>query len=186
MKTLSGRILKLLGWKLKGEFPDIKKSILIFAPHTSYIDAVFGKLYLNEIGIKHNFLSKKGLFFFPMNIIMKKYGGIKLGGNDNTNAVYQVAKIIEENPEMHLVMSPEGTRSKVFRWKKGFVYMAQKANVPIIVGFMDFKKKELGIRGVIYDTSNINKVMSQLNEFYKGISGKHPQKFALNKTKYKK
>ncbi len=33
MKTFSGQLLKLLGWKITGQFPDIKKAILIFAPH---------------------------------------------------------------------------------------------------------------------------------------------------------
>ena len=183
MNTFSGKILKLLGWKLVGEYPNIKKSILIFAPHTSYLDSVFGKLYLNEIGLKHNFLSKKELFFFPMNLIMKKYGSIKLGGNDNKNAIYQVADIISRTDEIHIVMSPEGTRSKVSRWQKGFYYMAEKAKVPIVVGFMDFKKKELGIKGVVSDTKNIKPVMRQINELYKDVSGKKPNNFALEVVK---
>ena len=64
MTTISGYILTIvLGWKIKGEFPDVRKSIIIFAPHTSYYDALFGKLYLNELGIKHLFLSKKSFSF---------------------------------------------------------------------------------------------------------------------------
>jgi 1-acyl-sn-glycerol-3-phosphate acyltransferase len=64
MKTLSGQILNQLGWKITGEFPEIKKSVTIFAPHTAHIDAIYGKLGFSEMGVKFLFLSKKELFFF--------------------------------------------------------------------------------------------------------------------------
>lgn len=59
---------QVFGWKLQGEFPDIPQSIIVVAPHTSYWDAVIGKLFLRSAGIKHKLLSKKELFFFPANI----------------------------------------------------------------------------------------------------------------------
>ena len=66
MKTIAQIILtKILGWKIKGEFPDINKSIVIFAPHTSYYDCLYGKLYLMTTGVEYKFLSKKKFFKFP-------------------------------------------------------------------------------------------------------------------------
>jgi hypothetical protein len=51
MKSISGFMLSdVLGWKIKGEFPDVKKSIIVFAPHTSYHDALYGKL--SKFGIE--------------------------------------------------------------------------------------------------------------------------------------
>ncbi len=182
MKTFSQYIFKgVLGWKFKGEFPDIKKSIVIFAPHTSYFDALYGKLLLNEIGIKHIFLSKKELFFFPMNVAMKWYGSIPVGGVINKNAIYQVTQMFEKAKELHIIVSPEGTIKKVVQWNKGFYYMALKANVPIIVGYIDYKKKEIGIKGVIDNLENINAVMHQINSLYKDVTAKYPEKFHLNK-----
>ena len=182
MKTISQYIFKgVLGWKFKGEFPDVKKSIVIFAPHTSYFDALYGKLLLNEIGIKHIFLSKKELFFFPMNVAMKWYGSIPVGGVINKNAIYQVTQMFEKAKELHIIVSPEGTIKKVVQWNKGFYYMALKANVPIIVGYIDYKKKEIGIKGVIDNLENINAVMHQINSMYKDVTSKYPEKFNLNK-----
>ncbi len=48
-------LTKLLGWKVNGTFPDIKKSIVIFAPHTSYYDGLYGKLYLMTTGVEYKF-----------------------------------------------------------------------------------------------------------------------------------
>lgn len=72
MKTISGFILtNVLGWDIIGEFLDIKKSIIIFAPHTVYGDAVYGKRALHEIGLKHTLFIEKKFFFFPMNMVMR-------------------------------------------------------------------------------------------------------------------
>ena len=59
MKTLSGKILKIIGWKVSSNFPDVKKSITIFAPHTSYWDGFYGKLFLMQFDIDYKLLSIK-------------------------------------------------------------------------------------------------------------------------------
>ena len=143
MKTISGKVLERLGWNITGEFPEIKKSIIIFAPHTAHIDALYGKLGITELGIKYKFLSKKELFFFPMNLLMKKFGSIAVRGVKNQNAIYQVAEMLNNSDELHIVISPEGWIKKVSDWNKGFYYMAVKAQVPIIVASLDYKEKEM-------------------------------------------
>ncbi|NLA25458.1 MAG: glycerol acyltransferase [Bacteroidales bacterium] len=181
---ISGFILKnLLGWKIIGEFPNIKKSIVIFAPHTSYYDALYGKLFLNEIGINHNFLSKKELFFFPMNIVMRLFGSIPVDSLKYGNTIYEISHLIEVNKSLHIILSPEGTRKKVLKWNKDFYYMAYRAKVPIVVGYLDYKKKEIGIKGVIENLENVNTLMNQINIMYKDISAKYPEKFSLELVK---
>jgi len=184
MRTISGFILtKVLGWKVKGEFPNVDKSITIFAPHTSYYDALYGKLLMNEIGVKHKFLSKKELFFFPMNILMKWYGSIPIRGIIGRNAIYQITKLFEETKSLHIIISPEGTFDKCPKWNKGFYYMATKAEVPIIVAYLDYQKREVGIKGIIERPENINTVMYQINTMYDDITAKHPENFLLEKIK---
>jgi len=82
---------------------------------------------------------------------------------------------------LHIVLSPEGQMARTDHWKKGFYYMANKANVPIVVGYMDYKKKEMGIKGVIYNTDDVGETMRQICAMYKDVSGKYPEKFALDK-----
>ena len=179
MRTASGKILKILGWKLVGEFPDIKKSITIFAPHTSHIDALYGKLGITELGIKYKFLSKKELFFFPMNLVMKKFGSIAVRGVVGKNAIYQVVDLLNNSDELHIVLSPEGTIKKATKWNKGFYFMALKADVPIVITSIDYEKKEIEIKGIIYEVTDFQSVMKQINEMYKEAKGKYPEQFAL-------
>lgn len=180
MKTFSGRILKILGWQIKGESREIKKSIIIFAPHTSYWDAFYGKLCLNELGINHKFISKKELFVFPGTFLMNKFGAIPVDTTNGKTIILSIADKLHISEELHIIISPEGQLAKTTKWKKGFYYMAQRADVPIVVGFVDFKKKEVGIKGVIYDIKNINSVMQQINKMYKDVTGKYPNNFALD------
>ena len=110
---------------------------------------------------------------------MKKFGSIAVRGVKNKNAIYQVVDLLNNTDELHIVISPEGWIKKVANWNKGFYYMALKAKVPIVVTYLDYKEKEMGIKGVIYDIEDYNSVINQINTMYKGVSGKCPEQFIL-------
>jgi len=54
----------------------------------------------------------------------------------------------EKRKSFHLAITPEGTRGLVSKWKMGFYHIALKANVPIQLAYIDYGKKELGIKVV--------------------------------------
>lgn len=180
MKTISGKILQHLGWKITGDYAGLQKSVTIFAPHTAHVDFLFGKLGYTELGVKFNFLSKKELFFFPMNLVMKALGSIPVRGVKGKNAIFQIAEMLNNTEELHVVVSPEGWIKKVNKWNKGFFYMAQKAHVPIVVSTLDYSKKEMGVKAIIYDTSDFKTVMIKINSIYGEVQGKNPDEFALH------
>ncbi len=179
MKIISNIILNLQGWKVVSEFPNIDKSVIIFAPHTSYWDGFFGKLFLMQFDVNYKFLSKKELFKFPLNIFFKLYGSIPV--SENKEYINEITKLFENNEKLHIVLSPEGQLLRTNHWKKGFYYMASRANVPIIVSYVDYKKKEMGIKGVITETSDLKKTMIAIGNMYKDINAKYPKYFALDK-----
>jgi 1-acyl-sn-glycerol-3-phosphate acyltransferase len=183
MKTISGFIYSsLLGWKINGKFPDLKKSVSIVAPHTSGWDAFIGKLYFNEIGLKYYVLAKKELFTFPLGIVMRAVRAIPIDRKGRKNDyVNQIVKRINNSDEIHIIISPEGTRDKVSRWKKGFFTIAKEANIPVVAIYIDYEKKEMGVKGVISDLSDINSVMQQIYNMYQDVKGKFPEKFSLEK-----
>jgi len=179
MKKISKYLLKLFGWKIKGEFPDIEKSIIIFAPHTSYWDGFYGKLFFMQNTINYKFLTKNEFFKFPLNLFFKAFGSIPV--YKNKEYVNQVVELFNNNKEFHIVLSPEGQLARTDHWKKGFYYMAEKANVPIVVGYIDYKKKELGIKGVIAETNDIKQTMFEINEIYKDVNAKYPGEFTMDR-----
>ncbi|OYT15151.1 MAG: glycerol acyltransferase [Bacteroidetes bacterium 4572_77] len=172
-------VLKLLGWTSLDEFPPIKKSVIIFAPHTSYWDGFFGKLYFMSINVNYKFLSKQEFFTFPLKYVFSAFGAIPVI-RDKTY-IDQIVQLFKANKELHIILSPEGQLPRTDHWKKGFYYMANKANVPIIVGYIDYKNKEMGIKRVIRDTSNMKETMENISLMYKGVQAKYPKDFALDK-----
>jgi 1-acyl-sn-glycerol-3-phosphate acyltransferase len=178
MKTISRYILvNLLGWRIAGKLPDIKKSVIIFAPHTSYWDGLYGKLYLMQLDVNYRFLSKKEFFKVPLKYFFKIYGSIPV--SKTKGDIDYVVELINIRHELHIVLSPEGQLAKTIRWKKGYYYMAVRANVPIVVGFIDYKRKEIGIKGVIDNINSIESVRREVAELYSDVSAKYPEKFSL-------
>ena len=115
-----------------------------------------------------------------MNIAMKLYGSIPVGGVNNNNTIYLVSQMFNNARELHIIISPEGTRKKVTKWNKGFYSMALRTNVPIIVGYIDYSKKEIGIKGIIDEIKDIDTVMQQINQMYKDVTAKYPERFSLD------
>ncbi len=179
MKTFSGIILRIFGWKIIGDLPNFDKSVLIFAPHTSYWDGFYGKLFLMQFDVNYKFLSKKEFFRFPLNLFFIFFGSIPV--SKNKEFINEIIELFNSSKNLHIVLSPEGHLAKTDHWKKGFYYMAKGANVPIVVGYIDYKKKEMGVKSVIKDSSDINKTFKQISTLYKNVNAKYPDKFTLDK-----
>lgn len=174
-------MLKLKGWKMVGEIPeDIKKSVTIAAPHTSIEDFFIGRYYYWYIERPVRFLVKKE-FFKPdcLGWLLRKLGGIPVDRSRASNVVSSVVEQFGKYDELNVVITPEGTRKRTEHWKKGFYYIALKANVPIIVGFMDFGNKICGTGPLIYPSGDFDADFKIIEDFYRGMKGKYPERFNL-------
>ena len=170
--------LKLKGWKYTAEIPaDLKKFVLIAVPHTSNHDYPLAQAAFYLMGIKVRFLAKKSLFDGPFGKLFYKWGGIPVDRKSNTNLVDQLKERFDNEEELALVLSPEGTRKRVDSWKSGFYYIAKGANVPIACGFLDYEKKIAGIGPIITDLSDFDEVKRTIRGFYKTIKPKFPENF---------
>ncbi|OFX20744.1 MAG: hypothetical protein A2033_03390 [Bacteroidetes bacterium GWA2_31_9] len=178
---VSGTILKLMGWKIEGSFPNIDKAIVIVAPHTSMMDFVLGRLCFNSLGIYVNFLIKQELFFFPLGFILRGLGALPVARDQKNNMVEKVSQLFRSKKRMFLVITPEGTRKKTTNWKRGFYLIAQRAKVPIYLGAVDYKKKVMIIGSEFQITGDANTDMNSIKKFYIGVTAKHPENFSIGK-----
>ena len=94
-----------------------------------------------------------------------------------TSVTDQMVGQFNRRKEFQLAVTPEGTRKRVNDWKKGFYYIAQKANVPILMAYFDYKKKEAGFKGVFYPTGDADKDIRDIREHYRGVTACHPENF---------
>lgn len=182
LKYIARFILKQLGWKIVGEIPPgVKKFVIIEAPHTSYHDFYIGRLAFYMLGVKAKFLIKKEVFIWPFGRFIKALGGIPVNRGSSNNTVKEVAQIFARHEALAVTVTPEGTRKRVTKWKKGFYYIAERAGVPILLGYLDYGKKEGGIGPMIIPKGNFEEDFKQIEDFYRGIEAKYPEKFNLSK-----
>jgi 1-acyl-sn-glycerol-3-phosphate acyltransferase len=163
---------KVLGWYIKGVmYAEIKKSVIIVVPHTSWFDFLIGVFARGVIGLEMNFVAKKELFRFPFGGYFRWMGGAPLNRHKNENKVDAIAAMFKEREVFRLAIAPEGTRKKVDHWKTGFYYIALKANVPIVAVAFDYGKKELKIAEPYYLTGDKDQDFKVLEANYKGVIG---------------
>jgi len=180
MKKICSFILKLVGWKTYLKTPDVPKAIICVAPHTSNWDFIIGKIFYWSYGHTAHFMIKREWFIFPFNLIMKPLGGIAVGGERNKLLVDEVVKLFNENEKFQIAITPEGTRQRTIKWKKGFYHIAVKAGVPIILCYLDYEKKVISFEKIFYPTGDEKVDLQEIMEFYRDKKGRFPKQFALN------
>lgn len=162
-----------MGWKIEGIFDEnIKKSVLMIVPHTSWHDFYLGIFTRGIVGLEMNFIGKKELFSFPLGFYFRWMGGAPIDRRGSLNKVEAIAKIFAKHKEFRLAISPEGTRKKVNKLKSGFYYIALEANVPIIPVAFDFGTKTVKIGEAFYPTSNYENDLKFLLNHFKDVNGK--------------
>jgi 1-acyl-sn-glycerol-3-phosphate acyltransferase len=181
MKTIAGLILKLLGWKITGSIPaDVRKSVMIIAPHTSQWDFIIGRLAYWKLNLKARFLIKKEFFFFPLGYILRMFGALPVDRSKGFNIVTQSIDILNKFDDIVIIITPEGTRKRNDNWKKGFYFIAHKAEVPIIIGFLNYKDKIAGIGPSLYPSGNFEEDFKFIEDYYrKHAFARHPKRFNL-------
>ncbi len=132
-RTLGSIGLKLVGWKLVGKMPDVPKFVIIGVPHTSNWDAITATLAMLASGFRYTFLIKKEWFFWPLGPIFKALGGFPVDRSKGSDVVKQLTDYIEKTEKVCIGIPPEGTRSKVEKYKTGYLRLAYAANVPVFI-----------------------------------------------------
>ena len=173
MSKLIGKLLlNLIGWKLAGNYPyELDKKIIVAAPHTSNWDFPIGILIRTQIGEPIKFIGKAPLFKPPLGWIFSWLGGIPVDRTKSTNFVDATVKKINSEKILTILISGEGSRKKVEKFKTGFYHMANLAKVPIIPMVVDGIKKEFRFEAPFYPTGNANKEIPLLEKIFEGIAG---------------
>lgn len=168
-------ILKLSGWRIHEHQPDgVRKAVICVAPHTSNWDFVIGKIAFGHYGIPTKFLIKKELFIFPFGILLRQLGGLPVDRNKKSNITQQAITYFNSHDDFYLVFTPEGTRDYQPNWKKGFYHIALNANVPIYLGFIDYKNKTGGFDGLFIPTGDAEKDVLEIKRRLEKYTGKRP------------
>lgn len=119
-----------------------------------------------ELRLQLYWMGKHTLFPFPFAGFMKWLGGIPINRAKSHNVVYEIVSQFKSNDSFVVLVPPEGTRSRVTEWKTGFYHIANNAEVPILMGYVDAEKKEAGFADFFYPTGQLEDDMKEIRGFY--------------------
>lgn len=174
LKALGRFGLGMLGWRLTGEVPDRPRVLFVVAPHTSNWDWVIGMFALLGVGFKINYLAKHSLFFWPLGKIIRATGGEPVVRSDAGDVVDQLVRQFESHEVLYYGLAPEGTRSKVERWKTGFLRVAQRTEVSLVLVSFDYEKKEIHIGPEYQPVGEIDQDIQSVMQYFSQFQGRNP------------
>ena len=177
-KALGKLLLPLIGWRVEGELPQAKKFVLIVAPHTSNWDLPIGLICAHALGLlayrRYGFMAKASAFRGPFDTVLKWLGGIPIQRDAAHDVVQQFVDIFNSSDELMLIITPEGTRKHRPYWKSGFYRIALKANVPIVMAYLDYKRHAAGVGLSFTPSGLIANDLEIIRNFYSNITAKFP------------
>jgi len=182
LRAGSVAFLRLAGWKLQGQMPaNTPKSVLIAAPHTSNWDLPYTLMVAFALRLNVSWMGKAGIFRWPFGGVMRWLGGIAVDRDKSTNLVaVSAAQLREAQGQMQLIVPPEGTRGRTRHWKTGFYYIAQQAQVPIVLAFLDYERRVGGLGPIFQPTGDIERDMAEIKRFYAPIKGRRADSFSVD------
>lgn len=165
-------VFNLMGWRLVGAIPsNLKKSIIIVAPHAKWEDFPIGLFARASLKTKVSFLGKAELFNGPFGFIFRWLGGKPVDRFSNNGMVDSVVNLFHNNDTLHIALAPEGTRKAVSKLRTGFYYIALEAKVPIIMIVFDYPNKRIIAREPFYLSGHLEEDLREIALFYNQFDG---------------
>jgi len=167
-------MLTLAGWRIEGELPDCAKMMLIVAPHTSNWDFLVGLMAKFALRLECRFVAKHSLFWWPFGAFLRAIGGIPVDRSAAGDVVEGAVRAYAERERLVLVITPEGTRSKVERWKSGFHRIARAAGVPIALAMLDYGHRVVRLGPAIVPGDDYERDLALLQSHVAPSMARHP------------
>lgn len=168
-------MLKLLGWKLLDLPQRPAKAVVIGYPHTTNWDFPIGLLAIAALGLRARWVGKDTLFRHGLGPVMRALGGIPVNRRQHTGFVERMVAEFQSRDRFLLVIATEGTRSRQAGWKSGFYRIAMATGVPLLVGAIDYPRREVGLVSEQRLTGDEAADMARIAACYEGRTGYRPE-----------
>ena len=166
------RILSAAGWHIEGELPNLARFVVIGAPHTSNWDFCVAMLVIGALGLRAQWLAKHTLFRWPLGVLMRMFGGLPVERSKQQGVVGHAIKLFQDNEELILAITPEGTRGHVTAWRTGFYHIALGASVPVVPAYFDYSRRRVGFGALVWLSSDMDGDIRSLQGFYAKFAGR--------------
>jgi 1-acyl-sn-glycerol-3-phosphate acyltransferase len=173
-RWLGRTVLRLGGWRVVGELPDVPRLVVIAAPHSSNWDGVWGFAAKLALGIDVHVLGKASLFRIPvLGLVLRGLGVVPVDRSSPAGVVEQAAALIRGSDRLWYALAPEGTRRPVEHWKTGFWKIARAAEVPVLRAYFHYPDRIVGFGPLFHPSGDIAADMAELRAWYRPWQGRN-------------
>lgn len=176
-KSIGKAVLRISGWAFEGPLPAARRYVLIAAPHTSNWDFVYMTAMSWVTGVRLSWMGKASLFVFPFGLLFRAMGGIPIRRDRRTSLVDQCAQRFAERAELVLAVPAEGTRGRGTTWRSGFYHIARRAEVPVVLGYLDYARRRGGLGPELRPSGDMRADMDFVRAFYADKTARYPERF---------
>ena len=175
LRWVGRSLLRLAGWRVTGNLPDREKILVIGAPHTSNWDWVLALLVMWALKIHMTYLVKDTAFWWPAGWMLRLTGAMPVNRRNPKGIAEDVAESIRRAERVIVVITPEGTRSRVEKWKTGFLRIAELAEVPVVQFSFDYPSRTMHLGPVAELSGDVDVDIARIREYYRPFTGCHPE-----------
>ena len=175
LRALGRASLRLLGWRVEGEVPNLAKFVIAVAPHTSNWDFVVGMAAMFALDLKLSFIGKHTIFVGPFAPLLRWMGGIPVDRSSPHGVVRDSIRAFAEVDRRVLAIAPQGTRKPVPRFRSGFLHIALGAGVPVMLATLDYGERCVRLGPLLEPGQDVERERERIEEFFRPIRGRHPR-----------
>jgi 1-acyl-sn-glycerol-3-phosphate acyltransferase len=180
-----GRLgLRLAGWRVSGEVPDVPRFVAIVAPHTSNWDFVIGVFVMFALDVRVVWLGKDSLFATPLGPVLRALGGRPVKRTTSVGTVASIAAMLDAEPRFILALAPEGTRRRVTRWRSGYYRIAEATGVPILPVWLDWSRCDAGLGTPVWPSGAMARDVARLQRCYRPEMARFPEQYGAIVTEH--
>ncbi len=158
--------LRLAGWRVEGELPDVGRCVAAVAPHSSNWDFVHAVAVVFALGLRVSFIGKHSLFRGPLGRFMSWLGGMPVDRSRPNGLVEDMVSAFARHDALWLAIAPEGTRSRVDGFKSGFYRIALAAGVPILPAALNYRERALILLPTIVARADVERGVAELEALF--------------------
>ncbi|MDT8421482.1 MAG: 1-acyl-sn-glycerol-3-phosphate acyltransferase [Desulfuromonadales bacterium] len=176
-------MLRLTGWRVEGALPPVAKCVVVVAPHTSNWDFFFGMAAALALDLDASWFGKHTLFRLPtVAWLLTRLGGIPVDRSHPQGVIQQVIDLCRSRQQFLFGIAPEGTRSRVTRWKTGAYLIARATGMPILPVRFDYPRRRITILEPYQPGPDMEQEMLRLSSFYSSRLARKPEKFSPHQS----
>ena len=175
-RTIGDLVVRALRYRVAGDPPDVPACVLVAAPHTSWLDFPLMLGIAWSRGVDPGWLGKQELFRAPFGGVMRALGGVPVDRDDPGSLVAELVARASSGAPFALVIAPEGTRGRADGWKSGFYRIAQAAEVPIVLTYLDGPTRTGGFGPAFTPSGDLAADMGLVRAFYADKHGVKPER----------